>query len=328
MSESREFDNALDECLERLLFKGETIEQCLNSFPQHADEIKPLLETALAAKQASAIQPRPEFRDKARYQFYTALQEMEDKRSRSLFGRLWQPRWAMAVTVVLVLILAGGGTVAAASGSMPDEALYPVKLAAEQVQLVLTPSALGKAELYAKLADKRVTEIVHMAGKNEPEQIEQIAQRLDTYLVEIAALSSTQGLAGGIAMAPAVEETPAAREVPASKGTLIAEEAPVAEEEPEAEAVLAVEETLSDEGELLVKEVPSIPEPSGGKGALVKVDQRGKLRAIVVRQANDNTARLRALLETVPESAKPALLQAIAISEAGYEKVLESLEQP
>ncbi len=326
MSKSREFDNALDECLERLLFKGETIEQCLSSFPQHADEIKPLLETALAARQASAIQPRSEFRDKARYQFYTALQEMEGKRSRSLFGRLWQPRWATAVTVALVLLLAGSGTVAAASGSMPDEALYPVKLATEQVQIVLTPSALGKAELYARLADKRVVEIVRMAGKGKLEQIERTAQRLDAYLTKIAVLSSTQGITGDIAMAPAVEESPAARETPAVKEALTAKEASVAEEEPEAEAVLAVEEALSDEEELLVKEAPSIPEPSGGKGAPVKGGQRGKLRAIVVRQANDNTARLRALLETVPESAKPALLRAIAISEAGYEKALESLE--
>ena len=34
--ESREFDNILDECLERLLVKGETIEQCLQSYPEHA----------------------------------------------------------------------------------------------------------------------------------------------------------------------------------------------------------------------------------------------------------------------------------------------------
>ncbi len=73
MMKSREFDNVLDECLERLLTKGETIERCLQSFPKHADELKPLLETALATRQAAAIQPRLEFRNKAKYQFYAAL---------------------------------------------------------------------------------------------------------------------------------------------------------------------------------------------------------------------------------------------------------------
>lgn len=291
MRKSREFDNVLDECLERLLAKGETVEQCLRSFPEHADELEPLLETALAAKKASAIQPRPEFRDRARYQFYAALQERERKRSRPFFSWGWQPQWVAAVAIVLVLLLAGSGTVAAASGSMPDEPLYPVKLATEQVQLVLTPSALGKAELYAKLADKRVLEIVRMAGKNKPEQIERATQRLNAYLTEIAALASTQEVTAGVVMAPAVEEA------------LVVEEAPA------------------------VREAPLLPERArDGKEARIKVDRRARLRATVVRYAANHPARLQALLETVPESARPALLRAIAVSEAGYEKALESLD--
>ena len=127
MKKNKEFDNVLNECLERLLVKGETIEECLDSYPQQADELKPLLQTALATKQASAIQPRPEFRTKARYQLRSALQEVESKRGRSFFG--WQRQWVTAVTVVLILLLVGGSTVAAAGNSMPDEPLYPVKLA-------------------------------------------------------------------------------------------------------------------------------------------------------------------------------------------------------
>ena len=57
MRKSREFDNILDECLESLLTEGATIEQCLQRFPKYADELKPLLETALAARKVSAIQP-------------------------------------------------------------------------------------------------------------------------------------------------------------------------------------------------------------------------------------------------------------------------------
>ena len=291
MRKSREFDNVLDECLERLLAKGGTVEQCLRSFPEHADELEPLLETALATKQASAIQPRPEFRDRARYQFYAALQERERKRSRPFFSWGWQPQWVAAVAIVLVLLLAGSGTVAAASGSMPDEPLYPVKLATEQVQLVLTPSALGKAELYAKLADKRVLEIASMAGKNKPKQIERATRRLNAYLTKIAALASTQEVTAGVVMAPAAEEA------------LVVEEAPA------------------------VREAPLLPERArGGKEARIKVDRRARLRATVVSYAANHPARLRALLKTVPESVKPALLQAIAVSEAGYEKALESLD--
>ena len=303
MRKSREFDDVLDECLERLLVKGETVEQCLDSFPEHTDALKPLLETALSVKEASAIQPRSEFRDKARYQLQSVLQEAESRRRRSFFSWSWQPRWAMVVAVALVVLLAGGGTVAAASGSMPDGPLYPVKLATEQVQLFFTPSALGKAELYAKLVDRRVSEIARMAGANKPEHIERATRRLDAYLVKIAVLVSPEGVTAGVAMAPAVEEAPVAEEAPAAREALEAEEALVAEEGP----------VLLERGK-------------GAKGAGPGVNRRARLRATMVGYATSHPARLRALLKTVPQSTKPALLRAIAVSETGYERALKSLD--
>ena len=80
MKKSSQFDNILDECLERLLTKGETLEQCLESYPKQAAELRPLLETALATKRASTIQPHPEFRARAAYQFRSALQATKSKR--------------------------------------------------------------------------------------------------------------------------------------------------------------------------------------------------------------------------------------------------------
>jgi len=84
MSKEKEFNNILDECLERLLVKGETIEQCLQTYPEQAANLKPLLQTALATRQAVAIQPRAEFKARARYQFRSALQEAASPRSRWL----------------------------------------------------------------------------------------------------------------------------------------------------------------------------------------------------------------------------------------------------
>ncbi|MFC1904871.1 DUF5667 domain-containing protein [Chloroflexota bacterium] len=286
MKTSSNFNNILDDCITRLLVRGETVEQCLLSYPEDADALKPLLDAALAAKELSVIQPRPEFRDRARYEFRLVLQEMERKRRRPFFAWSWQPRWATVVAVVLAVLLAGSGTVAAASGSMPDEPLYSVKLATEQVQLTLTPYALDKAELYAEFADKRVIEIVRMTDENKPEKIEQIASNLDVYLAKIVDLVSTQGGRGDVAMAPAPKAAPAVRE------TLVAPEW-----------------------------------AKGGGGApQLGTDNRANLRATVARNAASNTARLRAVLEKAPESAKPALLRAIAVTETGYKKALETLE--
>lgn len=186
MKTDKEFNNILNECLERLLVKGETIEQCLQSYPERAAELKPLLQTALVTKRASAIQPRAEFKARASYQFRSALKEAA-ARGRPFFS--WFPRWATVATIALVLLLAGSSTVVAASNSMPDSPFYPVKLATEQVRLALTPSQIGKAGLCAELADRRVAEIIYMANKGDAQQVELITQRLDERLAMLAALA-------------------------------------------------------------------------------------------------------------------------------------------
>ena len=216
---------------------------------------------------------------------------------------------------------------------MPDEFLYPVKLATERVRLVLTPSTLGKAELYAKLADRRVLEIVRMAGKSKPEQIEQTARRLDTYLKKIADLASTQEVTGARVVAPAaeealaVEEVPALKEVPEVEKAPAAEEALAVEEAPALKEVPKVEKAPALEKAPAAKEALALPERAReGKEVRIGVDRRSRLKATVMRYADNHSARLRAALKTVPQSAKLALRRAIDVSETGYEKVLKSLD--
>jgi len=272
-NKNREFDDILDECLERLLAKGETLEHCLQSYPREAADLKPLLETALVTKQVSAIEPRPEFRARARYQFHSALQEMGSKRHS--FG--WLPRWATVAAIVLFMLLAGGGgTVAAAAGSMPDGPLYPVKMASEQVRLTLTPSSLGKAEFYASLADKRVEEIIYVANKGDASQVELTTRRLSDILTRIAILISAQRERGEAVMAPAP-------------------------------AFVAPDESAEN-----------------GKGGNIPANGRAKLRLALANYAVTHPARLRAVLQEVPESAKSALRQAITVSMDGYEKALKA----
>jgi hypothetical protein len=205
MKTDKEFDNILDECLEKLLVEGATLEQCLQRYPEQAPELEPLLQTALEAKEASAIQPRAEFKARARYQFRSALGETASRRSRSFLA--WLPGWATVVTIVLVVLLAGGSTVVMAGNSMPDSPLYSVKLATEEARLVLTPSEIGKARLCAELVDRRVEEIIYMAAKGDALQVELVTQRLDERLEKLAVLVSALGGKGEVMlMAPSVDE--------------------------------------------------------------------------------------------------------------------------
>ncbi|MFC1961789.1 DUF5667 domain-containing protein [Chloroflexota bacterium] len=224
MKKSPEFDNILNECLEAILTRGETVEECLARYPEQAAELQPLLETIVDARGATELVPRQEFQEKARHEFRMALRETEPQRGNWFPG--WRPQWAVVPISILVLVFGGGGTVVAASGSLPDEPLYPVKRATETVRLALTPSALGKAELYAELIDRRVTEITDMAEKEKAAEVEKTTDLLSQQLITMANL-----VARGSGAAPTLEApVPAVAE----KGTPAVEQAPevAAEEEP------------------------------------------------------------------------------------------------
>ena len=58
-----------------------------------------------------------------------------------------------------------------------------------------------------------------------------------------------------------------------------------------------------------------------------KVDKRAELMVLVARNAIKHPEALRKVLQRVPESARPALLRAIAASDAEYEKILKALRE-
>ena len=340
MADNKNFNDILDQCLESLLITGGTVELCLEQFPAQADELRPLLETFIAGREAVEIQPSPEFRDKARNQLQAAFQDIKTEKNQSFFSFNWlkQPQWATAA-IALVILIAGGGAVTAAGGSMPGQALYPVKIVSEQVQLALTFSTLGKAELHAQLADKRVTEIVYLADNNRPGEIADTAESLNTHLDQIVVLSSGKevaSLATAPMPAPMVEEAAPAAGVAELADTKevqpeVAQDGAMddsAETEEAAPPQLALTSETADVPEMAVTSEETLPVGRGGgidTESGVSDDPWQILLRSVAEKAGMNLERLRALLDTVPESARPALLRAIAASEEVYFRAIESL---
>lgn len=323
MRKAKELDNILDECLERLLVRGDNIEQCLQSYPEYADELKPLLDTIVSAREVTDIRPRPEFRASARYQFRLALQEAKTKKGHRFFG--WQPVWVTVVAVVLTIVLAGGTTVAAAGNSMPDEPLYPVKVFTEQLQVAVTRSPISKAELYANLADRRVTEIVYLANKGDPEAIESTAQRLNTSLLQVAALSRLAGeVSGKGGEAPAKPEI-TIEQAPAEPGLQMAplpspQVAPAPSPGERAPVKLAPEPPPSS-----AESSEQAPEEPSAK--VKRPEKEAELKAVIDRYAKSHPDALRAALESAPPSAQPALRRAIEITETRYQEATQALEE-
>jgi hypothetical protein len=289
VTKGKELSTILDQCLERLLH-GESVEQCLERYPEHAAELRPLLETASAASQALDIEPSEDFRARARYQLRAELDRQPPRRRWFAFG--WQPRWVMVALVVLAIVLAGSGTVAAADDSMPDSPLYPVKLATENVRLALSSSDVRRAELYAALVERRVAEIAYLIEKGKVKRLERAAQRLRTYLAKMSALPLAPERLATTARAPS--------EQPAT-------------EQPQ--TTLTQREPMPEAAELSARKLAALRQ------------ERDRLRVLLGYYAVTHPARLRAILERAPDSAKPAIRRAIAVSVASYKEVLERLHQ-
>jgi hypothetical protein len=344
MGKEKEFNNILDECLDRLMFKGDTVEQCLADYPQYAGELEPLLEASLVTSRISSLAPDQEFKVKARNELFAVLKEAEEKRSRSLFRFGWQSRWAGVVAVIAVLLIAAGSTAAASTGSMPDDFLYPVKRATEQVQLAFTFTNLGKAEAYTRMADRRVEEIIYMVNENDTEEIEVLAASLDSSLNYIAeystrgytveqATSSQDAMmfsekamvteeSGTVEMEEGMiaAEAPGAGEDTVSGGT-IDEETADNETAPPAEPIVV--QPTKPEVNVAIPPTRITIEPASAGHSLSK---REELNVTVINQANTNIQNLYKLLDTAPESTRDAILKAIEISERGYGIAIESLE--
>jgi hypothetical protein len=56
----------LDQCLEDIRQRHASIADCLARYPEHAKELEPLLQAALAFEQAASVQPTPEFKQALR----------------------------------------------------------------------------------------------------------------------------------------------------------------------------------------------------------------------------------------------------------------------
>lgn len=294
MTDGRPFDDILDECLERLFSADGTVEQCLEAYPEHAAELAPLLRTAVATRRAVSVEPNPDFKARARYQF---LAEVDRRQGRPGWPRLgWQPRWAMVSLVVLAIVVAGSGTVVAADSSMPGSVLYPVKLATERVRLAMTFSNVGRVEFLAGMVDRRVAEIDYVVAKGRPEHVQQVTERLMEHLARMSGLSLAE------------EETP----VTAGPAEVAPEKTP---DQPTREIAPSATRGIETEGRRPTAAASVAP----GNG-------RARLRRVVEAHRQRHPAELREALDRAPESVRPLLREAITASEDSYDKVLEELE--
>jgi len=308
---ARKLDDIFNECYERMRM-GESLESCLMRYPEHAAELEPLLKTTFdIGRRASYIQPRPEFKHWSRVrlegaQHYAGQQRQPAKPS--LFS--WRQSWAVAVTAVLVLLLTGGSTVAASSDALPDEPLYPVKLATEQVRLAFAISDTSKAELHTQLAETRAAEIEAMADQGKTEYAAIAAEKLANQLEQAnLAMAKVESVRGEAAPSTATPETTVTAPVP-----------PVPPSPPGGPPTPpVVQPSPTEEQPTPTEGQPTPPTATTqDKGVTTKTEH---LKKSLEKSTSKSLTALENALEKAPQQAKPDLQRAIdIISEKSHGK--------
>ena len=262
-----------------------------------------------------------------------ALRQQAVKTRRPVFAWSWKSGWAVAVTAVLAVLVVGSSAVLAANNSMPDQPLYSIKQATEQVRVALTPSKVGKAELYAGFADSRIGEIVYLSKKGDAAKLQTTTEKLQSDLNNVAVLTSAGATYGGVGMGADHQAARGSAAVPST--TMPATTAAPALAAPAPTLTPTTGSTADNQTEKNASSPPSPVTIATQPPATITVavppswegisDPRAKLAARITYQRMVDQARLQAALATATPEARLALMNAIAVSETGYEKALQSL---
>lgn len=174
---SRPNMNDLKEILNACLLRiqgGDTLEDVLADYPGLVEELRPVLETVVALMNARGSDTVPvAAMVNSRARLMKAVQQVKAappipwwRRPLTLAGRGLAP--VMALVIVAALVLTG----IVSAESLPGQALYPVKLAAEQVSLSLPASPAITLTRQASYDQRRLDEVDQLINEKDEQEVD------------------------------------------------------------------------------------------------------------------------------------------------------------
>ena len=169
---------ALEICLQAYE-RGADIEACLQLFPDLADELRPILETAAQVRAEPVEIPAAAMRRGRALVLQHAAELREQKRGSNVafWSKLWQTGRTFRIVgtslaTVVFLFSSGTGLVFASSNSLPGDQLYPVKRSWEGVQLAFIFDPQMKQERENEFENERVEEIHELFSESRKTQVD------------------------------------------------------------------------------------------------------------------------------------------------------------
>lgn len=147
-----EFDEILEQSLDKIASGESTPEECLARHPKEAAELEPYFRSVELLQRGRAVAPSLFFAARLRSELMQKTQATPPPTRRlPVFFR------QMALNLGVLFLMFGLVGTAFAQGSLPGETLYGVKLATESVWRVVTTDPVGTD---LQIADRRVNEYV------------------------------------------------------------------------------------------------------------------------------------------------------------------------
>ena len=190
---SRNLDDVLNDCLERIA-EGEDVRECASRYPEHAEELFPLLSIASVTMQAASLakySPQSRAHNLQRLTRLLADRRASGRRRTQFF--VWRPLASpliLALAAVFVVVVAAGGTAVASSDSVPGNPLYWVKTTRENISLRMIPrSDAGTAQVHADLANVRGRELRRVIARGRFQDVDRLMKRINYHLNKSAAFA-------------------------------------------------------------------------------------------------------------------------------------------
>jgi uncharacterized membrane protein YgcG len=167
-AEVQKRSDTLDRCLQAIAQKQATIDSCARQYP----EFKELSTLLYAAQAVQNVRPESLSQMSKNQMRQRVLERYRARKPRrTVQNTIRQAPWfrpvAALCAIILIIFLSGMGLVKASAATLPGDSLYPIKRAAEAVQVAVS-SGDALTNLLQDQAEVRLSEVSTLAEQNRP----------------------------------------------------------------------------------------------------------------------------------------------------------------
>ena len=164
--------DALEICLGEIE-GGSDLETALARFPEHADELRPILKTALKARSMASAEPSPDVVRRSRARVMQRAAELRE--SKAAPRRRVIPvisRLAISLALTALFLSSSVGLLNASASALPGEQLYPVKRGWESIRLFFIFDPHVREMMEDEFENERLHEVNELLTEGRHEVIQ------------------------------------------------------------------------------------------------------------------------------------------------------------